>query len=206
MNDMERPNGKPAAGRPLLRVIAGGRTRCLYYDGGLIVVAPADTPPFVVDARVVEEDTFRIMSAAPEWAPPEVHPLQLMNELQHYESDRPGSVVVQAGRPIRLLAVVYDLDCDPSWRVEWVAAALRQIMREAAKRRLYSLGLPLLGRQHGRMPRAAFVDLLAGVLADRRSHVPRRLWLMVSAPVDVIPVFRALRDRLFSPRHPRGDI
>ncbi len=192
--------------RPPLRIISGGRTRRLTFDGRLVVIAPAGPPPFDLDARVFEEDTFCIMSADPEWAPPEVHPLRLMNELQHYEPDRPGSVVVQAGRPIRLLAVVYDVNCDPSWRVEWVAAALRQIMQEAAKRRLYSLGLPLLGRQHGRMPRAAFLDLLAGVLADRRSYVPRRLWLMVSAPVDVAPVFRALRDRLLSPRHPRGDI
>ncbi len=129
-----------------------------------------------------------------------------MNELQHYEPDRPGSVVVQAGRPLRLLAIVHDVNCDPTWRAEWIATALRQVMREVARRRLQALGLPLLGRQFGRMPRAVWTDLLAGALADMRAPCPRRLWLMVSDLADVDVVFQTLRDRLFADCHPRGDI
>ena len=179
-----------------MKVIDGGRTRRLCWDDCTIVVAPADTPPFDLDARVFEEDTFRIMSAAPEWAPPAVHPVRLMHELQHYAPDPPGSVVVQAGRPMRLLAIVHDVNRDPTWRAAWIEAALRQIMQEAARFRLHAMGLPLLGRQHGRMPRAALGDLLAGVLMDRRARYPRRLWLMAAAPADGKVVFAALRDRL----------
>ena len=192
--------------RPPLRLISGGRTRRLTFDGRLVVIAPTGAPPFDLDARVLEEDTFRIMSADPEWAPPEVHPLRLMNELQHYEPERPGSVVVQAGQPLRMLAIVHDVNCDPTWRAEWIAAALRQVMREVARRRLQALGLPLLGRQFGRMPRAAWADLLAGVLADMREPYPRRLWLMVSDLADVDVVFQALRDSLLAARHPQGEI
>lgn len=205
MNSPGHPNGERAARRAQLKVVDGGRTRRLDWDGGTIIVAPADAPPFDLDARVFEEDTFRIMNADPQWAPPEVHPVRLMHELQRYEPDPPGSVVVQAGRPLRLLAVVHDVNCDPTWRAAWIEMALRQIMRTAARLRLQSLGLPLLGRQHGRMPRAAFADLLAGVLMDRRTCPPRRLWLMVSVPADVEVVFPVLRDRLRSRRRTQGD-
>ena len=200
MNDTGRPNGNRDARRPMLRVIAGGRTRRLWADGCSIVVAPVDTPPFDLDARVVEEDTYRILSADPECAPTDVHPVRLMHELQQYRPDRPGSVVVQAGRPMRLLAVIHDVNQEPTWRAVWIEAALRQVMREAARRRVHSLGLPLLGRQHGRMPRVAFVDRLARVLTGHRAHNPRRMWLMVPALADVGIVFRALQIRLFSRR------
>ncbi len=195
-NSPRHPNGNRSRRRALLKVVDGGRTRRLGWDGGAIIVAPTDAPPFDLDARVFEEDTFRIMSADPQWAPPEVHPIRLMHELQRYEPDQPGSVVVQAGRPMGLLAIVHDVNCDPTWRAAWIATALRQIMHAAARFHLQSLGLPLLGRQHGRMPRTAFIDLLVGVLKNRRSSYPWRLWLMVSDPADVDVVFAALRDRL----------
>ena len=196
MSDLERIDGGRAARRARLRFISGGRTRRLHLAGRSIVFAPADTPPFDLDARVFEEDTFRIMSAAPQLAPPEVHPVRLMNDLQRYEPDRPGSVVVQAGHPLRLLAIVHDVNCEPIWRPEWIKAALRNVMRAAGRHRLLALGLPLLGRRHGRLPRSVFVALLAGVLAGSTGRYPRRLWLIVSDPASTGIVFQALRDRL----------
>ncbi len=204
-NNRGHLGGDRAQRRALLKVVDGGRTRRLCWQGRTIIVAPADVPPFDLDARVFEEDTFRIMSADPQWAPPEVHPVRLMHELQRYEADPPGSVVVQAGRPMRLLAIVHDVNCDPTWRAAWIATALRQIMQAAARFHLQSLGLPLLGRQHGRMTRTSFIDLLAVVLRNRRSRHPRRLWLMVSDTTDVEVVFRILRDRLHSCRRVQGD-
>ena len=196
MSDNGRRDGGRAAGRADLRLISGGRTRRLHLNGRAITVAPADTPPFDLDARVFEEDTFRIMSAAPVWAPPETHPLRLMHELRRYEPNPPGSVVIQAGRPLRLLAIVHDVNCDPTWRPGWIETALGNVMQAAAQHRLDALGLPLLGRQHGRLPRSAFVDLLTRVLAGSAGIHPRRLWLIVSDPESVGIVFQALKDRL----------
>ena len=185
-----------AARRAGLRVLPGGRTRRLQVAQRLIAIAPAGRPPFDLDARVFEEDTFRIMSAAPEWAPSVEHPIRIMHDLQGYRPDRPGDLVVQAGRPMRLLAIVHDVNCEPIWRPEWIAAALRHMLQAAERHRLISIGLPLLGRRHGRMSRCAFADLLADVLAESSGFYPRRLWLIVSGPRSADVVHQALETRL----------
>ncbi len=185
-----------AARRARLRVLEGGRTRRVRLAQCLIAIAPVDTPPFDLDARVFEEDTFRIMSAAPEWAPPLEHPIRIMNDLQRYRPDRPGDLVVQAGHPMRLLAIVHDVNCEPTWRPEWISAALRNLLQAADRHRLVSIGLPLLGRQHGSISRSEFANLLADVLAAKSACYPRRLWLIVSGPRSADVVFRALEARL----------
>ncbi len=185
-----------ASRRARLRVLPGGRTRRLQLAQRLIAIAPVDSPPFDLDARVFEEDTFRIMSAAPEWAPPAEHPIRIMHDLQSYRPDRPGDLVVQTGRPMRLLAIVHDVNCEPTWRPEWIAAALRNMLLTADRHRLVSIGLPLLGRQHGSMPRSDFADLLADALSEGSGCYPRRLWLIVSGPQSAGRVFQALETRL----------
>ncbi|MDJ0812061.1 MAG: hypothetical protein QNJ48_14085 [Desulfobacterales bacterium] len=185
-----------AARRARLRVLPGGRTRRLRLAQRLIAIAPADNPPFDLDAQVFEEDTFRIMSAAPQWAPPVEHPIRIMHDLQGYRPDRPGDLVVQAGRPTRLLAIVHNVNCEPTWRPEWIAAALRNMLQTAERHRLISIGLPLLGRQHGNMSRSGFADLLADVLAENSGFHPRRLWLIVSGLRSADVVYHALETRL----------
>ncbi len=46
--------------------------------------------------------------------------------------------------PVKLLAVVHDLNQDPSWKEEWVVKALEGIFREIEQRKLQSLALRFL--------------------------------------------------------------
>jgi hypothetical protein len=149
-----------------------------------IVVAPACAAPFEVEAVVCEEDTFLVLSAAAEVCEPEATRERVLAEAYDAEAIAPGSVVVRTGEPLRLLAIVHDLARSPSWREEWVAAALLAALRESEARRLHSLSLPLLGRVHGQLEVERFFTLLHEALARAQAQHLERLWL-VAAQADL---------------------
>jgi len=131
-----------------------------------------------VAARAYEEDTFLVLSAPTELRSPTEHPVRLFTALWELEPLAPGSVVVGAGRPLRLLAVVHDLGAEPTWREEWVAAAFANLLAEAHRRHLPSLALPQLGTRHGRQPRERCLDLLRRALEEGPREHLRRLWIV----------------------------
>ena len=106
--------------------------------------------------------------------------MRVLTEVLETQGETPGSVVVRRGQPLRLLAVVHDLAADPTWKEEWIAQALDEILRQAQRRQLRSLALPLLGTVHGRLPRQKCLELIHDAL-DRVSAAafPERIWLLV---------------------------
>ena len=164
---------------------------CRRIGAVAIVVAPACAAPFEVEAVVYEEDTFLVLSAAAEVSEPEAARERVLAEAYGAEAIAPGSVVVRIGEPLRLLAVVHDLGRSPSWREEWVAAALLAALRESEARRLHSLSLPLLGRVHGQLEVERFLTLLHQALDHAQTHHLERLWL-VAEPPDVDDTRRLL--------------
>lgn len=135
-----------------------------------VVVAPER--PRAADAVVEEEDTYLVLSADPEVRESEVARLRAFHEAYTAEPAEPGSVVVRDDAPTRLLAVVHDLSQDPSWREEWVAAALGAVIAEVDSRKVRTLAMPPLGRVHGSLPRERFVVLLRSAL---QAGAPRNL-------------------------------
>jgi hypothetical protein len=155
-----------------------------------IEVVVAAAPPSVVDAVVAEEDTYLVLSADPEVREPEVARLRAFHEAYNAEPAEPGSVVAREGSPLRLLAVVHDLSLDPSWREEWVAAALEAVLREADARSVRSLVIPPLGRVHGSLPRERLLVLLRAAL---RACAPRHLErLCLVVPDEEVAAFKDL--------------
>jgi hypothetical protein len=153
-----------------------------------VVVAPER--PRAADAVVEEEDTYLVLSADPEVREPPVARLRAFHEAYTAEPAEPGSVVVRDGAPTRLLAVVHDLSQDPSWREEWVAAALRAVIAEADSRKVRTLAMPPLGRVHGSLPRERFVVLLRSAL---QAGAPRNLeQICLVVPDHEAEVFRDL--------------
>jgi hypothetical protein len=142
------------------------------------VAAPDDQSPFPVQARAEEEDTYLVLSAPTTGVRQAEHPIRLMTALWDVDPLEPGSVVVKPGNPLRLLAVVHDLDLDPTCKEDWVAQAMGGIRQEVLSRGITSLALPLIGCIHGRLP----ADLFAGLLSvwfRQESALPlKRLWLV----------------------------
>ncbi|MBS3757107.1 MAG: hypothetical protein KGY61_00425 [Desulfobacterales bacterium] len=181
--------------RPNLQVINGGLYRTAFYGPVRIVAAPPESPPFAVEAMAYEEDTFLIMSADPDEVPTEVHPIRMMRELEHFEPQKIGSVVVKKGTPLRLLAVVHDVNQEPTCREKWVEKALYSVFQEVERRGIQSLGMPLLATRHGRLPRRRLARLLGRVLAETELKSLKKLWITAPVP-DNCDFFAALKANL----------
>lgn len=164
---------------PNFELIQGGLQRETSFGPLRIVAARESVPPFRVRAMVFEEDTWLVMSAAPTICESEVHPIRLMTDVINAEPEPVGSVLVKKGHPLRFLAVVHDVNQEPTWKETWIERALIRVFQEAELNHIPSIGLPLLGTQHGRLEKFRFIALLAAVLKQTDIHHLRQLWLIV---------------------------
>lgn len=169
------------ANRTRLRLVHGGLQNQWWFHNIHIVAASEMNPPFEVKARAFEEDTFLIMSAKPTVCAPPEHPIRLMTDLINTKPQRVGSVRVQGTRSLRFLAIVHDVNQDPTWKIEWIKSALEEIWREVEQRQLTSIGIPLLGTLHGKLEVPDFVDLFADTLLRARFTSLKRIWLITAA-------------------------
>jgi hypothetical protein len=144
-----------------------------------IITAPDHAPPFDVDAVAYEEDTLLVLSDRATFAEPRDSLKELVKKVIKTPPRKPGSVIVKGKHPVQLLAVVHDLNVEPSWTKDWIANALEEIFHEAETRKLESLALPLLGTIHGSYHEEDFVLLLREVLQRRCPRYPERIWLIV---------------------------
>ncbi|HEX9698570.1 MAG TPA: hypothetical protein VGD06_03835 [Acidobacteriota bacterium] len=161
-------------------MLPGGRRAATSFAGLLIVAAPQDDPPFDVEAVACEEDTWLALSTETRVVRSPGHPVRVMTRVWEARPEPPGSVLVRSGTPLRLLAVVHDLDAEPTWREEWIESALAAILAEVVGRRLVSIAMPLLGTKHGALEPARFMRLLGRALAE---GVPsdaalRQIWVV----------------------------
>ena len=154
--------------RPDLRVVQGGATPRRSMPGLPSDVILSDEVPEGVDAIAVEDDTYFVLGADPGFKEPTEHPVRIWTEVHEAEPAEPGSVRIQEGRPVRMHAVIHDLSADPTWREEWVEAALAAILKEVERRSLRNIALQRLGAVHGRLPVERFHDLLEASLQRSR--------------------------------------
>jgi hypothetical protein len=142
-------------------------------------MAPRERPPFPVEAVVVEEDTYLVLSADPRTREPRPeHPIRVMTSLLEVEPREPGTILLRDRSPLEIAAIVHDLDEEPSWREEWVVAALDRSLAEAERRRFHAIGLEMLGTIHGRLERPRFLQILRQALQRADPHQLDRIWLI----------------------------
>ena len=165
--------------KPQLGIIRSTYPREISRGPVSIVAAPKQSPPFPVDGVAFEEDTFLVLSADPVVRAPKESLMRVMTKLIETRPQTPGSVLIKGKGPLRLLAIVHDLNQDPSWREEWIASALDMILAEAETRRLRSIALPFLGTLHGSLEKQRFVVLLRDALERNPAIHLKRLWLVV---------------------------
>src|SRR5687768_10932972 len=118
-------------------------------DLRIVVGRPGEAAHGSIDAVVLEEDTFLVLSADPVAEEVRQRPRALLREARNQLPKRPGSVIVRDDvHPVEFIAIVHDLEQEPTWRDKWVVGALRTILREAYDRDLRSLAIPAFGSRH----------------------------------------------------------
>lgn len=164
-----------------LRLIEGGRREAFRIGSSEVRLWTGPGLPAGAGALVCEEDTMQVLGAPLALEPLFEHPVRVLTAASAASPATPGTVLVRAGRPLLLRAVVHDLDRDPSWSEGWIAEALREVLRLSARLKLGGVALPLLGTIHGRMPPTRALRLTWEALVAAREALPRRLWLLLPA-------------------------
>ncbi len=150
-----------------------------------IIVSPeGSSPPFAIDAVVVEDDTFNVLSADPEARAIKGALGPLWSEASQTDPKTPGTVTVREGSPPRFLAIVHELKEEPTWREEWIASALRECLREAEARGLQAIAIPVLGSKYGSVKVPRFAELLRKALDDASLERLERLWILAPRGID----------------------
>jgi len=162
-----------------LELIRGGYPH-KFQIGSLTIVASLEKdPPFKVDAMAMEEDTFLVLSADRRVRYVKEPLIKVMTRVINTRPRKPGSIIVQKGNPLRLLAIIHDFNEEPSWREDWVTRALEGIFHEAEMRKLTSISIPFLGNLHGTLERDRFLVLLRSSIENAYLYHLRQLWLVV---------------------------
>ncbi len=148
-------------------------------SSALVVVPIAEGALLDVDAVALEEDTFLVLSADP--IPRETHenPESLVRQVSTFEAQPLGTVLVTGKKPLQFLAIVHDLNQEPTCREEWIVSALREIFHQAERHRTRRLALPMLGTVHGSLTPRRFVDLFEAALAEASVEQLERIWVVV---------------------------
>lgn len=166
----------------LERLIPENIEKTLYFefDRGTIklVGAPFDEPPFEVEAEVIEEDTYLVLSPPSEKIKrPKESIGQLLSEsFESYPLER-GMIVVKKAEPLQFLAVIHDFEEDPTWNEDAVVRAITGIFTESDRHRFVTLSMPFLGTVHGTMSRQhSFMLLQQTLLSHAPTHL-EKIWL-----------------------------
>jgi|GEM_PF-2517436 len=156
-------------------------------DGGLGFRTPSGTLQLFVqyhlsrvralEALVIEEDTYLVLSTPHQQIQETAHPVRVIHRAYSAEPEMPGAVIVKAGNPLLLLAVVHHLSYDPTFSEEWISLALENVMCFCAARQIRTLGMPILGSVYGAFPAHRFLSLLRGALERRALPGLKEIWI-----------------------------
>jgi len=147
-----------------------------------MIIEPYDRNTCDPHGLVREEDVQLILTAAANPSPPTQSLDELERAALNAPCQSPGGVVVRPGRPMLLLAVIHDLDHEPSWREDWIVSATAAAMRAARWRGLMHLSMPLLGTVHGRLDPWRAAELLVHALGKDARGRPETLWIEHADP------------------------
>ena len=161
-----------------MKLIHGGLHCQTAFNSLKIIAAPKEAPPFTADAIVFEEDTFLVLSADNTIRESGEHIVRIMTKIIETLPIPPGQVVKKGRKPLHLLAIVHDFDCEPSWREEWITRALDEIFVEIETRRLRTAAMPLIGTAFGSLKNQRFIYLLKKTMARMTFTHLKRLWLI----------------------------
>jgi len=152
-------------------------TTCIL--GIHITAAPGDAPPFVCQAMVVEQDTHLLLGAQTVLPDPGKPAWYLANTLEREPVHALGAVVTTGHKPLRLLAIVHDIEHSPTCLPEHIRQAWRHILQITAHKQIDTLAAPLLGTVHGHLSPSQSIGLFREALVEDPPIHLSRIWLIL---------------------------
>jgi hypothetical protein len=128
---------------------------------------------------VFEEDTYLVLSASREVKEEFTPPQGVLARVEDSFPKEPGSLIFREGDPLRILAVVHDLDREPTWKDSWVSEAFLRVFREADERGISEVLVSLFGMKRGGIPTQSFLQLLSEVMRERAQDTDVRVWVEI---------------------------
>jgi hypothetical protein len=160
----------------------GSYTYAIFIGHLEFVIAPPELPPFKIDAIVEEQDTSLLLGVAPTIVEPNESYEKLVSQMISQQPRSPGEVVVKGNHPVRLLAVVHNLELEPTWKEEWIANTLGHIFKESVNNKIKTVAMPVLGSIYGSLNYENFIELFRSALPPGNFTYPEKIWLSVPAP------------------------
>ena len=145
-----------------------------------LAIAPAKFPPFPIGAVIEEQDTALILDESNEIRDPgQKPPWFYANKLDQQPLLDPGQVITRDTQPLRLQAIIHDLESDPICNELWIFQAIQQAIEIAEHNKINALQTPLLGCKFGKIKPAQFFTILLEIINRQRPPPVNRLWINV---------------------------
>jgi hypothetical protein len=164
--------------RPALALVHSTPPRSARLQGWELIWSPLKWPPFEPQIWVQEQDVWGLLGGEDEvLRDPGTSLDALEQEMQREPPRLPGSVRVTARRPLRLEAVVYDLEQQACCQPAWVRQALSALFSLAAAEGLSRIALPPLGARPGALSEPEWMLALDDALCAQPGTAGR-LWII----------------------------
>lgn len=167
----------------------------IFINNVCIHIASDNHSPLPIKAMVEEQDTSLVLEPENIIRDPGVEkPAWYMASILEYQKlHKPGEIIFKPGNPIRLWAIIHDLELTPSWRSEWIEKALKNILELCEKKNIVSVCLPVLGSQFGHFKLTKFIPLLVKALKNSNPSALKNIWLVVPPDEECHTVFTMLK-------------
>ncbi len=161
------------------------RADCTVRLGDLAVVAaPRHHPPFSCQAFVHEQDTNLLLGEQTTLRDPGKPAWYLANILEEAPTSALGSVIIRGQAPVHLLAIIHDIEKNPTCQQAHITTAYQNIWHIAQQTGLSTIGMPLLGTVHGKLPVDVALSLFRSSLESHQHDKLQHIWLIWPASQD----------------------
>ncbi len=133
----------------------------------------------MVDAIAEEQDTNLLLDTKPVTQDTQESYRSLVKIMNRQKPLMPGQIIIKNTIPVRLIAILYDIERTPVCTKIFITTALNNILDELNRHKLKSVAMPLLGTTHGKIAEQVFIKLLQESLINRKSAYPEKIMLMV---------------------------
>ena len=136
--------------------------------------------PDNIDAIVEEQDTCLLLGKKPFIKTPVESFPALVKKMEQQKPRAPGEVLVIHSVPIRLIAIIYDLDQKQICRQEWIETAIKNILQQCKAYQIRTLAMPLPGTTHGRIDEDTSRNILEKLIVAGQPSCLENIYLIMA--------------------------